>query len=79
MFEFMWIYFLGIAVTFFIVVHNNSFLDESMSFHISAAVFWPVLVFFALLAIPFIVFDLIRTLRYKFRAWRIQTEIKHHD
>ena len=71
------VYAMGLVVLF---AWGMSQLRDITSFHVTVWICWPILILFGLIAVPFLVLDMFRTLIYKFRNWRIQVETRYdHD
>lgn len=71
----LFVYIIGLIVLFLL---GMEVLRDVTSFHVTVWLCWPVLILFGLVAVPFLIWDMIRTLIYKFRNWRIKVE-SHYD
>lgn len=71
------IYVIGLVILY---IWGMNELHDITSFHVTVWLCWPVLIVFGVVAIPFLILDMIRTLVYKFRNWRLQVETRYdHD
>lgn len=68
------LYIVGLMVLFIWGMDN---VHDVTSFHVTTWLCWPILIIFGLIAVPFLVLDMIRTLIYKFRNWRIKVESQY--
>lgn len=69
-----------IIVLTILFLWGMSQLRDITPFHVTVWICWPILILFGLVAVPFLVLDMFRTLIYKFRNWRIQVETRYdHD
>lgn len=69
------VYMVGLVILF---IWGMEEIHDVTSFHVTVWLCWPILILFGLVAVPFLILDMIRTLIYRFRNWRIKVE-SHYD
>ena len=72
------VYIAGLLILFPLGMSRYN-IGDITSFHVTVWLCWPILIIFGLIAVPFLILDMIRTLYYKFRIWRIQVETNRDD